>query len=83
MIARRREKAKYQTRPPPGRHSRFGGTYVLQNVKSVSDNDIICHQSLPRAITMDFNREKNIQKRSHRIVQEVATYERRSAFSVR
>ena len=84
MIAvRRREKSKYTTRPPPGRHSRFGGTYVLANIKSVSDKDIICHQSLSRAIAMDFDREKTNQKRSHRIVKENEKLERRSAFSVR
>lgn len=83
ISARKREKTKYSTRPPPGRHSRFGGTYTMQNVKSISDKDIICHQSLERAISMDFNRDKNKQKRSHRIVKEDATTERRSAFSIR
>lgn len=83
ITARRREKAKFTTRPPSGRHSRFGGTYVLSNVKSVSDKDIICHQSLSRAISMDFDREKTNQKKSFRIVQEEGTHQRRSAFSVR
>lgn len=80
---RRREKAKFNARPPAGRHSRFGGTYVMTNLKSVSDNDIICHQSLTRAIAMDFDREKSAQKRSHRNVTEEGCVERRSAFSVR
>lgn len=83
IAARKREKAKFTARPPPGRHSRFGGTYVLQNCKSVSDKDIICHKSLTAAITMDFDGQKNIKKRSHRIAKEDATAERRSAFSVR
>lgn len=83
MSVRKREKSKYQLHPPAGRHSRFGGTYVLQNVKSVSDKDIICHQSLERATAMDFDRDKNIQKRSHRVVKEESHIERRSAFSIR
>lgn len=80
---RRRERARFHARPPAGRHSRFGGTYVMQNIKSVSDNDIICHQSLTRAISMDFNREKSGQKKPARNVQEEGSSERRSAFTVR
>lgn len=83
VAARRREQARYASRPPPGRHSRFGGTYILQNVKSISDKDIICHQSIERAFAMDFDRDKNKQKRSHRIVKEQPSAERRSAFSIR
>lgn len=83
VAARRREQARYTSRPPPGRHSRFGGTYILQNVKSISDKDIICHQSIERAFAMDFDRDKNKQKRSHRIVKEQASTERRSAYSIR
>lgn len=83
VSARKREKSKYQMHPPAGRHSRFGGTYVLQNIKSISDKDIICHQSLERATAMDFDRDKNKQKRSHRVVKEENTTERRSAFSIR
>lgn len=82
-MARHREKHKNNLRPPVGRHSRFGGTYVVQNTKSISDNDLICHQSLQRAVTMDFNCEKTLQKRSHRIAKEENQFERRSAFSVR
>ncbi|XP_055382504.1 protein timeless homolog [Condylostylus longicornis] len=83
IAARRREKQKIIAHPPPGRHSRFGGTYVLQNIKSISDRDIICHQSLERASAIDLDREKRKQKRSHRIVNEENVSERRSAFSVR
>lgn len=83
VSARKRERAKFTVKPPPGRHSRFGGTFVMQNVKSISDRDIICHQPLERAVAMDFDRDKNKQKRSHRVVKEEATIERRSAFSIR
>lgn len=83
VSARKRERAKFAVKPPPGRHSRFGGTFTMQNVKSISDRDIICHQPLERAVAMDFDRDKNKQKRSHRVAKEEATIERRSAFSIR
>ncbi|EDW97197.2 protein timeless homolog [Drosophila yakuba] len=83
LAARRRERARRQARPPPGRHSRFGGTYVIRNMKSVSDRDVICHQALERVSSIDFDREKQQQKRSHRHIQEEAQVTRRSAFTVR
>lgn len=83
MAARRREKQRLTTKLPPVRHSRFGGTYVIRNLKSVSDRDIICHQPLERVASIDFDREKQQQKRSHRHVREEAQVTRRSAFSLR
>ncbi|XP_023035402.1 protein timeless homolog [Drosophila willistoni] len=83
LAARRRERSKRQARPPPGRHSRFGGTYVIRNMKSVSDRDVICHQPLERVSAIDFDREKQQQKRSHRHIKEEAQVTRRSAFTVR
>lgn len=83
IAARRREKQRLIARPPAGRHSRFGGTYVIQNFRSVSDKDTICHQSLERAIAIDFDREKERQKKSHRIIKEESASTRRSAFTVR
>lgn len=59
------------------------GTFTMQNVKSISDRDIICHQPLARAVAMDFDRDKNKQKRSHRALKEDANIERRSAFTIR
>lgn len=44
VAVRRKEKSIVQSKPAPARHSRFGGTYVYKNVKSISDNDLICHQ---------------------------------------
>lgn len=83
VSARKRERAKVSMKPPSGRHSRFGGTYIMQNMKSVSDRDIICHKPLQRAVAMDFDRDKNKQKKSHRIAKEEETIERRSALSIR
>ncbi|XP_031631724.1 protein timeless homolog [Contarinia nasturtii] len=83
ISVRKRERAKVAMKPPTGRHSRFGGTYTIQNMKSISDRDIICHKPLGRAVAMDFDRDKNKQKRSHRIAKDEATFERRSALSIR
>lgn len=80
---RRREKMKQIQHPPNSRHSRFGGSYVLMNVKSISDKDMICHKSLEKAFTMDFDCEKQKKKKSFRIVKEESSSTRRSAFSVR
>lgn len=82
-MARKRERIKQMIKPSTGRHSRFGGTYVMQNVKSISDRDIICHKPLDRAVAMDFNSDKNKQKRSHRVAKDEETVERRSALSIR
>lgn len=83
LAARRRERQRLQSKPPTVRHSRFGGTYVIRNMKSVSDRDIICHQPLERVVSIDFDREKNQQKRSFRHIKEEVELARRSAFSVR
>lgn len=81
--ARKREHSKFIVKPPPGRHSRFGGTYIMQNVKSISDKDLICHQQLERAIAMDFDHDKDKRKQPHRNVKEGGAVVRRSALSIR
>lgn len=83
ISARKRESAKIVAKPLSGRHSRFGGTYTIRNVKSVSNRDIICHQNLSRAVAMDFDRDKTKQKQSFRVAKDHTPVERRSAFSIR
>jgi timeless len=83
VAARKLEKMKSQIKMPPARHSRFGGTYVMQNIKSISENDLICHQPLERAVQLDFDQLKIKTKKSFRVVKEEGMSERRSAFSVR
>lgn len=83
ISARKRESAKIATKPPPGRHSRFGGTYTIRNVKSISNRDIICHQNLNKAVSIDFDSDKTKQKQSFRVAKDHAPVERRSAFSIR
>lgn len=83
MAARQLEKAKAHQHLPPARHSRFGGTYVYKNLKSVSDRDLICHQSLERVVEKDFNRDKQKVKSNFRLARDDDKYERQSAFCIR
>lgn len=83
VAARKRERVKQALKPISGRHSRFGGTYIMQNMKSISDRDIICHKPLDRTVAMDFDRDKNKQKRSHRVAKDEEAVERRSALTIR
>lgn len=83
ITARKMEKAKIQQHIPPARHSRFGGTYVFKNMKSVSDRDLICHQPLERVIEQDLSRDKKKIKPNFRLAKDEDKYERQSAFCVR
>lgn len=83
LAARRTENAKQQLRPPPARHSRFGGTYVYKDYKSVSDRDLICHQSLERVVQKDFSRDKPKAKKNFRLARDDDKFERQSAFCIR
>lgn len=82
---RKYEKEKQQIKPHAGRHSRFGGTFVMRNMKSISDQDMILHQALDKAVKMDFDKEKTKKKRSRFVISETesAEFKRRSAFSIR
>ncbi|KAL7020730.1 hypothetical protein ACKWTF_011627 [Chironomus riparius] len=83
ITARKMEKAKVQQHLPPARHSRFGGTYVYKNMKSVSDRDLICHQPLERVVEQDLSRDKKKIKPNFRLAKDEDKYERQSAFCVR
>nr|XP_022919507.1 protein timeless homolog [Onthophagus taurus] len=66
------------------RHSRFGGTYVVESMKSISDNSLIYHKPLSRLDDLNFDADKQKAKtpRNRVPLQSVST-ERRSAFSIR
>ncbi|CAB3239308.1 unnamed protein product [Arctia plantaginis] len=68
------------------RHSRFGGTYVVQNMKSISDNEIICLKPLNKISNLDFNagsKKLKLVKPKNRRPVESGIMERRSAFAIR
>ena len=66
------------------RHSRFGGTYVVKNMKSISENDLIYHKSQADVgkITLDMNKKpkKKPKNRKPIIEKEIV---RRSTLSIR
>ncbi|XP_047983993.1 protein timeless homolog isoform X2 [Leguminivora glycinivorella] len=67
------------------RHSRFGGTYVVQNMKSISDNEIICLKPLNKISNLDFSggKKSKLVKPKNRRPAESGIMERRSAFAIR
>lgn len=83
IAARQSERIKPEHKKLPGRHSRFGGTFIIQNMKSISDNPLICHQSIERVVDLNFDKDKKKQKRNFRLAPEHEKFERRSALSVR
>ena len=44
------------------RHSRFGGTFTLTNVKSISERSVIYHRPLTTLDNFDFDKEKRPKK---------------------
>ncbi|MCL4138271.1 UNVERIFIED_CONTAM: hypothetical protein GTU68_039250 [Idotea baltica] len=45
-----------------GRHSRFGGTYYVMNMKSISDRDIIAHKHISNIESISFDDSKKSRK---------------------
>lgn len=41
----------------------FGGTFVVANIKSISDRNLICHNSLKAANNIEFDSNKTARKR--------------------
>ncbi|KAJ3665888.1 hypothetical protein Zmor_001353 [Zophobas morio] len=66
------------------RHSRFGGTYVLKSMKSISENELIYHKPLNKLEALNFDADKKKPKTpKNRMPVQSSTFERRSAFSIR
>ena len=69
-----------------GRHSRFGGTYVLKNVSAISDgNKLIWHNPLQSVNRLDFDREKRPKKTAKNKVApaDMESTKRRSTLAIR
>ncbi|CAL1528352.1 unnamed protein product, partial [Lymnaea stagnalis] len=66
------------------RHSRFGGTYVIKNMKSISESDVIYHKSIAEAKTFSYDEGKNPKKQSkNRMTIRGDDNKRRSTLSMR
>lgn len=42
------------------RHSHFGGTYVVQNMKAIGENQLICHKPYQKIEALNFAQDKVI-----------------------
>ncbi|KAF7285717.1 hypothetical protein GWI33_010138 [Rhynchophorus ferrugineus] len=66
------------------RHSRFGGTFVVKSMKSISDNELIYHKPLSKLDALNFDADKIKPKTAkNRLPIKASQAERRSAFSIR
>ncbi|RMB90387.1 hypothetical protein DUI87_33273 [Hirundo rustica rustica] len=83
---RQRELAEKRSRAlqRPSRHSRFGGSYVLQGLKSIGDRDVAFHKGLHnlKSYTHDLGKEPRRVPR-HRQAAPESEPSRRSARNVR
>ncbi|XP_078377463.1 protein timeless homolog isoform X3 [Oculina patagonica] len=68
-----------------GRHSRFGGTFYVQNMKSINDqNQLIYHRPLAEVKNMSFDHNKTgPKKRKKQLPAKEMGEERRSTLSIR
>ncbi|CAI9538196.1 unnamed protein product [Staurois parvus] len=85
-ILRQREMADKKSRvfQRGTRHSRFGGSYIIQGLKSIGDKDIIYHKGLHTFKNYTPDLGKNIRRVPKRKLQAKDTeVHRRSAFNVR
>uniref|UniRef100_A0A0L8FYM3 Timeless N-terminal domain-containing protein n=1 Tax=Octopus bimaculoides TaxID=37653 RepID=A0A0L8FYM3_OCTBM len=66
------------------RHSRFGGTYVLKNVQSISDREVIFHGSLYKAgnHSFDITKKSRVTPKNRAPITQVDVV-RRSTLSIR
>ncbi|XP_044599449.1 protein timeless homolog isoform X2 [Cotesia glomerata] len=78
------EKMEKMKKYSGSRHSRFGGTFVVQNMKGIGENQLICHRPFDKIEAFEFSRDKTkMKKPKNRVFVEPAVEERMSALSVR
>ncbi|XP_041440331.1 protein timeless homolog isoform X2 [Xenopus laevis] len=83
-ILRQREMAEKKNRvfQRGTRHSRFGGSYIVQGLKSIGDKDVVYHKGLHNNYTHDLGKEmRRVPKRKQQAKDTEAR--RRSALNVR
>ncbi|XP_027782427.2 protein timeless homolog isoform X1 [Marmota flaviventris] len=85
-VLRQREMAEKKTRALQrgNRHSRFGGSYIVQGLKSIGERDLIFHKGLHnlRNYSSDLGKQPRRVPRRRRAAQELSV-QRRSALNVR
>ncbi|XP_050450903.1 protein timeless homolog [Cataglyphis hispanica] len=66
------------------RHSRFGGTYIVRNMKATGENQMICHKPYQKIETLEFgHNKKRVKRRKDKMGVQDAKVERTSVLSVR
>ncbi|CAL1677972.1 unnamed protein product [Lasius platythorax] len=66
------------------RHSRFGGTYIVQNMKATGENQMICHKPYQKIETLEFgHNKKRVKRRKDKMGVQDTKVERTSVLSVR
>ncbi|XP_012222325.1 protein timeless homolog isoform X1 [Linepithema humile] len=79
-----REKMEKMKKYAGSRHSRFGGTYVVQNMKAIGENQMICHKPYQKIEALEFgHNKKRVKRRKDKIGLQDTKGERTSALSVR
>ncbi|XP_025075247.1 protein timeless homolog [Pogonomyrmex barbatus] len=79
-----REKRDKVRKYAGSRHSRFGGTYVVQNMKATGENQMICHEPYKKIEALEFGYNKNrVKRRKDKLGLRDVKEERTSALSVR
>lgn len=82
-LASLREKEKLNTRSFKNTRS-FAQTFVLKNVKSISDNEVVYHKSLDKLHDLKLTQDKKrIKTPKNKFPEDSERAERRSTFSVR
>ncbi|KAJ8036132.1 Protein timeless-like [Holothuria leucospilota] len=82
---REREEKRARQLKLSSRHSRFGGTFQVKNLKSISEYDVIYHRKLPKDVnSISFELDKPLLKRpKHRLPMQDMTLMRKSTLSIR
>ncbi|XP_039305903.1 protein timeless homolog isoform X2 [Solenopsis invicta] len=79
-----REKINKVKKYAGSRHSRFGGTYVVQNMKATGENQMICHKPYQKIEALEFgHNKKRVKRRKDKMSLQDPKEERTSALSVR
>ncbi|XP_064140122.1 protein timeless homolog isoform X2 [Loxodonta africana] len=85
-VLRQREMAEKKTRALQrgNRHSRFGGSYIVQGLKSIGERDVIFHKGLHNLqnYSSDMGKQRRRVPKRRQAAQELST-QRRSALNVR
>ncbi|XP_040577343.1 protein timeless homolog [Lepeophtheirus salmonis] len=79
--ATKKEVISNKSKVKPSRHSRFGGTFVIKNVSSISGDSLIYHKSIQKTKNMSFDEEKRPKRKSTKFIADASKYKSSSPTS--